>query len=186
MTNHPNPLYIPVEDYLQGEEYSNFKHEYNNGKIYAMAGASKAHVIIALNLASMLRNHLRGSDCITYIADMKVRIETSNIFYYPDIVVSCDPKDKNSEQFLDYPCLIVEVLSPTTEAFDRGHKFAHYRSINTLQEYLLINQDTPKIECYKLNLAKRWELYPYSLNDEIHLVSLDFRCLVSDIYENVF
>jgi Uma2 family endonuclease len=180
-----NPLYVAAEDYLLAEEYSPTKHEYIKGEIYAMAGASKPHVIITLNLASMLRNHLRGTGCLTYISDMKVHVEKSNSFYYPDIVVSCDPRDRNSENFLEYPSLIVEVLSASTSAFDRGHKFADYRNIETLQEYLLINQESPEVECYRLNAAKRWELYPYSLNEQVYLASIDFYSQVSQIYEDV-
>jgi Uma2 family endonuclease len=111
-----------------------------------MAGASKAHGIITLNLATQLRNQLQGSGWNTYMADIKVRIEATNVYYYPDITVTCDQRDSVSldEDFIRHPRLIFEVLSLTTAAFDRGDKFADYRVIETLEEYVLINQNKIK------------------------------------------
>jgi Uma2 family endonuclease len=179
--------YISAEDYLEGERISPIKHEYIRGEIYAMAGASKAHGIIAGNLFSLLRNHLRGSGCTTYMADIKVRIETANIYYYPDITVSCDERDSVSlnEDFISYPRLIVEVLSPTTAAFDRGDKFADYRTLETLEEYVLINQDRIQVECFRRNSERLWVLHPYTRGSEIHLATVDFRCEIEALYEDV-
>jgi Uma2 family endonuclease len=140
MTASKSCTYISPEDYLAAEEVRPIKHEYRQGEIYAMAGASKPHAIITGNVSVLLRNHLRGSGCIPYMADMKVRIEAADCYYYPDVAVSCDERDKNAaEDFIRYPRLIVEVLSPTTAAFDRGDKFADYRTSESLQEYVLIN-----------------------------------------------
>jgi Uma2 family endonuclease len=187
MTANLNSSYVSPEEYLEGEKISPIKHEYIRGEIYAMAGATKAHGIIALNLASQLRNHLRGSGCITYIGDMKVRIETANVYYYPDITVSCDPRDRISldEHFINYPRLIVEILSPTTAAFDRGDKFADYRTLTTLEEYVLINQERMSVECFRRNTEGLWVLYPYSRGEEIHLASIDFRSPIEAIFEDV-
>ncbi|MGD1700750.1 Uma2 family endonuclease [Dapis sp. BLCC M229] len=102
-----------------------------NGKVYAMAGASYAHVTISLNLASALKNYLRGSGCRVYMSDMKAHVETTNTFYYPDVMVTCDGRDKALPNHKKYPCLIVQVLSESTEAFGRGNKFANYQQ-NTL------------------------------------------------------
>jgi Uma2 family endonuclease len=181
----PNSSYISPEDYLKGEESSPIKHEYRQGQVYAMAGASNDHVIISLNIASMLRNHLRGSGCQAYISDTKAHIESINIYYYPDVIVSCDQRDKAFNNFLRYPCLIVEVLSPTTEAFDRGDKFADYRQIESLQEYVLVSQTRLNVECFRRNSDRQWVLYPYGEKDIIHLASVDFRCPVADLYEDV-
>lgn len=177
--------YISPEDYLNGEETSPIKHEYRQGEVYAMAGASNTHVIISLNIASRLRNHLRGRGCQTYISDTKVQIESMNTYYYPDVVVSCDQRDKALENFIRHPCLVIEVLSPSTEAFDRGDKFADYRHIESLQEYVLVSQNRENVDCFRRNQDGQWVLYPYGKGDEIYLASLDFRCAIADVYEDV-
>lgn len=104
-----------------------------------MAGECDAHVTIALNLASNLRNHVRGSGCRVYICDMKARIESLNRFYYPDVMVICDPNDQETPTYKRFPTLIVEVLFDSTEAFDRGDKFADYQELESLREYVLIS-----------------------------------------------
>lgn len=177
--------YISPENYLQGEQHSAIKHEYRQGQIYAMAGASNAHVLIAGNLFALLRNHLRGSSCLTYISDTKAHIESINTYYYPDVMVSCDERDRGFDNFLRYPSLIVEVLSATTEAFDRGDKFADYRLITSLQEYVLVSQTRMRVEYFRRNAQNQWVLYSYGETDEIHLVSVDFRCRVAELYEDV-
>lgn len=187
MTASFDYTYISPEDYLEGERLSPIKHEYIRGLVYAMAGASKAHGIIALNLATRLRNHLRGKGCTTYIADIKVRIETANVYYYPDVAVTCDPRDSTSlgEDFIRYPRLVIEVLSPTTAAFDRGDKFADYRTLETLEEYVLINQERMTVDCFRRNGEGLWVLYPYNKEEEIELTSVDFRCPIEALYEDV-
>ncbi|WP_373529831.1 Uma2 family endonuclease [Nostoc sp.] len=177
--------YISPEDYLKAEESSPIKHEYRQGEVYAMAGASNGHVIISLNVASLLRNHLRGSGCQAYISDTKAHIESLNTYYYPDVIVSCDQRDKAFDNFLRYPCLIVEVLSPTTEAFDRGDKFADYRQMESLQEYVLVSQNRMNLECFRRNLEGQWVLYPYAQGNIIHLASVDFQCAIASVYEDV-
>ncbi|BAY26958.1 hypothetical protein NIES2100_67780 [Calothrix sp. NIES-2100] len=185
MVATPNSSYISPEDYLKAEETSPIKHEYRQGLVYAMAGATNDHVVISLNIASMLRNHLRGSGCQTYISDTKAHIESINIYYYPDVIVSCDQRDRAFENFLHYPCLIVEVLSPTTEAFDRGDKFADYRKMESLQEYVLVSQTRMNVEIFRRNPEGQWVLYTYSPGDNIHLASVDFNCAITDVYEDV-
>ncbi|MGB3403972.1 MAG: Uma2 family endonuclease [Microcoleaceae cyanobacterium] len=185
IVNINNP-YLSPEDYLAGEKISSIKHEYRNGFIHAMAGASNPHVLISLNLATLLRNHLRGTGCLPFMSDTKVRIETANAYYYPDIVVSCNQQDTNSlEDFICFPQLIIEVLSPTTEAFDRGDKFADYRTLESLKEYILIRQDRISIECYRINSEGYWVLYPYHKEQEFELTSIDFRCSIASVYEDV-
>lgn len=185
MTVSKSDIYVSPEIYLEGEKISPIKHEYRQGEIYAMAGASDAHVTITLNLATLLRNQVRGSGCRAYVADMKVRIEIANIFYYPDVMVTCDERDKTPNDFKRYPSLIVEVLSPTTQGFDRGDKFADYRTIETLQEYVLINQERVSVECFRRNSEGLWVLYPYGEGDEIYLQSVDFSCPITALYEDV-
>lgn len=180
--SHP---YISPQEYLEGEQTSSIKHEYIQGQVYGMAGASDAHVLIAGNIFALLRNYLRGSGCRTYITDMKAAIEQANIYYYPDVMVTCDERDRSSEYFKRYPCLIAEVLSSKTEAFDRGGKFADYRQVETLQEYVLISQEQVRVESFRRNSEGLWVLYPYQEKDEIHLASVNFSCPISALYEDV-
>jgi Uma2 family endonuclease len=130
-------VYVSPEEYLEGEKISLVKHEYIQGRVYAMAGASDAHNLITGSFYSLLRNHLRGKGYLPYTGDMKAQIDALDIYYYPDILVTCDPRDRSSEYFKRYPCLVIEVLSDFTEAFDRGNKFSDYRHLETLQEYVL-------------------------------------------------
>ena len=185
MTVSKNRTYLSTEEYLAAEQDSPIKHEYIQGQVYAMAGASDAHVTVAGNLFALLRNHLRGTGCRVYMADMKAQIDSANVFYYPDVMVTCDARDKNFTYFKRCPCLIVEVLSPTTEAFDRGNKFADYRRLESLQEYVLINPETMSVECFRRNSEGLWVLYPYGEGEEVHLASVNFSCPIANLYEDV-
>ncbi|BAZ84781.1 Uma2 family endonuclease [Dolichospermum compactum] len=179
---HP---YLSPEEYLEAEKSSPIKHEYIQGQIYAMAGASDAHVTITANLVALLRNHIRGTGCRLYVADMKARIESLDIFYYPDIMVTCDSRDTQFEYFKRYPSLIIEVLSPSTEALDRGDKFSDYQEIETLQEYVLVSQNRQRIDCFRRNSEGRWVLYSYRGNQQLELTSVNFSCPLTDVYEDV-
>ena len=185
--------YMTPQEYLEWEEQQPLKYEYVNGEAFAMTGGTIPHTAIALNLASALKNHMRGKGCIVLMADAKVMISENGPFHYPDVVVSCDERDRRAIQFIQYPCLIVEVLSPGTEGYDRGKKFTHYRRINTLKEYVLINAQEISVECYRLNAQNKWELTHYQIDEttpegtepEVYLTSVDFRCPISLLYENV-
>ncbi len=177
--------YISPEDYLAGEETSPIKYEYIDGQVYAMAGASDAHVTIAGNLFALLRNHVRGRGCRVYMSDMKAQIDPANIYYYPDILVTCDPRDRELTNYKKYPCLIVEVLSPKTEAFDRGDKFIDYQQLETLQEYILINPKSQRLDCFRRNAEGFWMFQSYHPGSEIHLNSIDFHTPIETLYEDV-
>ena len=186
MIASPDKSYVTPEEYLQLEAASDSKHEYINGEIYAMAGATDTHVTIALNIAVMLRSHLRGSGCRVFISDMKVRIETKSRFYYPDVMVTCELKDRENSTYKQFPRLIIEVLSDSTEAFDRGDKFADYQSLPSLQEYVLINTKKARIECFRRTEEGLWLLQFYELEDsQFKLTSVDFTSKISDVYEEV-
>ena len=177
---------LTPEEYLQLEAKSDIKHKYIDGEIYAMAGATDIHVTIALNIAILLRNHLRGSGCRVYISDMKVRIESKNRFYYPDVLVTCQDRDRENSTFKQFPSLIIEVLSDSTEAFDRGDKFADYQSLPSLQEYVLVNTKKARIECFRRTKEGLWLLQFYELEDsQFDLTSIDFQGKISDVYEEV-
>ncbi len=178
--------YFTPEEYLILEEKNTLKHEYINGEIYAMAGASDRHVTIAGNLYMLLRNHLRGSGCRVYISDMKLKLETKNCFYYPDLLVTCENEDQETANYKKYPKLIVEVLSNSTEAFDRGDKFSDYQSLETLEEYVLINSKKQRVECFRRQENQLWILQTYTDQDQnFELISVNFTGKIADIYEDV-
>ncbi len=184
-----SPQYLTPDDYLQLEAQSALKHEYINGKIYAMAGASDRHVTIALNLATLLRSHVRGTGCRAYISDMKARIDARNCFYYPDVMVTCDPRDQETSDYKRFPKLIVEVLSQSTEAFDRGDKFADYQTIESLEEYVLINTRHQRVECFRRSKAGSeaglWVLQFYTPETEkFVLESIGFTSTFAALYED--
>ncbi|MBO1047749.1 MAG: Uma2 family endonuclease [Dolichospermum sp. DEX182a] len=179
-------IYITPEEYLELEENSPIKYEYIDGYIYAMAGALETHVTIALNLATLLRNHVRGSGCRVYISDMKARIESLNRFFYPDIMVTGDKRDQDTLGYKRFPCLIIEVLSDSTEGFDRGDKFADYQTIETLQEYILINPKKPRVECFRRNEDGLWVLQSYAGEEtSFQLQSINFQGTMTQLYEDV-
>jgi Uma2 family endonuclease len=186
--------YITPEEYLELEENSPVKHEYIDGYIYAMAGALEGHVTIAGNLFTLLRNHVRGSGCRVYISDMKARIESLNRFFYPDIMVTCDSeallqavrRDQETPGYKRFPCLIIEVLSDSTEGFDRGDKFADYQTIETLQAYILINTKKPRVECFRRNEDGLWVLQSYAGEEtSFQLQSINFEATMTQLYEDV-
>jgi Uma2 family endonuclease len=186
MIASPQNSHLTPEEYLQLEETSSIKHEYIDGEVYAMAGATDAHVTIALNIAILLRNHLRGSGCRVYISDMKARIESKNRFYYPDVMVTCDERDTNNSTYKEFPKLIIEVLSDSTEAFDRGDKFADYQFLASLEEYVLVNTKKARIECYRRTENNLWLLQFYTLDEQnFKLASIEFQGNIIDVYEQV-
>lgn len=185
MMAHPQNAALSPEDYLLAEENSVEKHEHINGEVYAMAEAEDAHVTIAGNLFALLRNHVRGSGCRVFIADMKARIEELNIYYYPDVLITCDPRDRAFTSFKRYPCLIVEVLSAATEACDRGDKFADYQHLESLQEYVLINQKRQRVECFRRNAEGLWVLHSFHPGDTVRLESVGWAGAIAALYEDV-
>ncbi|MEM8641689.1 MAG: Uma2 family endonuclease [Cyanobacteria bacterium P01_G01_bin.54] len=189
MIASPTTQHLSPETYLAQEEESPVKREYRDGivyELYSMAGASDAHVTIAGNLFAHLRNHVRGTGCRAYMADMKARIEAANCYYYPDVMVTCDERDRELKQFKKSPCLIVEVLSPGTEANDRGDKFFDYQQLETLQEYVLVSQTQQRVDCFRRDASgKLWVLEFYTPGDEIHLKSIDCKISFETLYEDV-
>ncbi|HLO49664.1 MAG TPA: Uma2 family endonuclease [Kamptonema sp.] len=181
-----NKFYISPEDYLESERQSPIKHEYRRGHVYAMTGAKNPHVRLCVKLVSLLENHLDDTNCLVFMADTKVRIEEADCYYYPDVAVTCDERDTNStEDFILYPSLIIEVLSPSTAIFDRNEKFADYQNLSSLQEYVLVNQAQVRIECFRLNAEGSWVSQTYEPGNELHLASVNFSCQISEIYHKV-
>ena len=151
---------VSLQDYLSGEQQTEIRHEYINGTTHAMGGASATHNLIAGNVFAVLHAAARNSSCQVFMADMKVylKIAEEDVFYYPDLLLSCDPED-NEEYYRTRPCLIVEVLSPTTERIDRREKFMAYTSLPLLQEYVLIAQDRQAVMVFRRKNSWKPELF---------------------------
>ena len=176
---------MSADEYLAWEELQEEKHEYVNGEIFAMGGARGEHVIVSLNIASTLKQYLRGKPCQTYMSDMKVHVESLDAFYYPDVVVSCSKNDYQAEQLLSSPRLIVEVLSNSTEAYDRGDKFAAYRQVASLNEYVLVNIKARTVECFRRMADNDWLLHVYTDEQVCNFVSLDISIEMTEIFEDI-
>lgn len=185
MVATPQPKYMTPQEYLDWEEQQPIKYEYINGEVYAMTGGTLAHNSIALNLASNLKTHVRGKGCKVFMADAKLGVSEKGPFHYPDVMVTCDERDKNAKKVIYHPSIIVEVLSPSTESFDRGKKFQQYRRISSLKEYVLISTEQITVEVFRLNDRGIWELYTYMEGEEMYLNSVDFCCAIELLYEDV-
>lgn len=178
------PFYLSPEDYLEGERVSPIKHEYRRGHVYAMTGAKKPHVIITANLTRILGNHLETSPCIVMASDIKVRLQTADCYYYPDVVVTCHPEDlATTEDFIYYPKLVIEVLSKSTAKFDRGEKFMDSQTCSTLEEYVLVSQTHPEVLHYVLRNGS-W-IQEESVDQQLHFSSIDCTCPFTDLYRKV-
>jgi Uma2 family endonuclease len=172
MANPARKAHFSPEEYLAWEAGQLEKHEYVNGEVFAMAGAGEKHITVCLNVAMALRQHLKGSPCRTFMADMKVQANADNGFYYPDVVVTCSARDAQDPLVKREPSLLVEVLSPSTAAFDRGAKFGSYRQLASLQEYVLIDTDTRATDVYRKGADGLWVLHPFAGDEAVELVSV--------------
>ena len=177
--------WLTVDDYLEGEPLSEVRHEYIGGVVYAMAGASDEHNAICLNLATALHPHLRGKTCRVFMTDAKVRlrIAADDLFYYPDLMIACDPRDTD-RYFKRFPRVLIEVLSETTERTDRREKFLSYTQIETLEEYVLVAQDRMEVTLFRR--ANRWQPEILTRAEALlRLASIDFSLPLAGIYEGV-
>jgi Uma2 family endonuclease len=150
-----------------------------------MAGGSLTHARIGVNVTTLLQSHTLGSGCITYNSDAKVGISQKGPFTYPDVSVSCDDRDRTAQQFIQFPCIIVEVLSPSTEAYDRGGKFKLYRQLTSLQEYILVSSETQFVEVFRRQPSGSWEFTTYGEGNSIVIESIGLTVAVEEFYQNV-
>ncbi len=180
MISHARLPHISVEDYLDNEKTAEVKHEYVAGRVFAMVGVSRTHNLVAGNLYAMLRDHVESGPCQVFVADVKVRVEAVDAFYYPDVAVTCDPDDTD-EYFLTRPCLIVEVLSPTTEATDRREKLLAYQTLPSLREYVLVDQREPHLEVFRREGSDWWR-DTHAAGDRFTLSSVGLTLDVDAVY----
>ena len=171
---------ISEEGYLQGELLAETKHEYIDGQVHTMAGASENHNLLSVNIATELKTRLKGTPCRTFIADMKVKVGAN--FFYPDVMVVCQ-EDNDNEYYKTAPVIIVEVLSKSTRRFDQTDKRLRCQRIPSLEEYVLIEQDKGEIQVF--SKKDQWQSFYYYLGDDITFYSLGITVRVEDIYYQV-
>lgn len=170
--------------YLAWEEAQPERNEYIAGEVFAMVGVRQSHNVATLNCAALLRQALKGSPCRVFVESVKTRIEAADCFFYPDVIVTCDPRDRQTPAYVSYPLLLVEVLSDSTAAFDRGVKFAAYRKLESLLDYVLIDAAAQRIEVFRRNPENHWVLYEYGPGDSLELASLSLHFDVGELLDD--
>ena len=179
---------MTVAEFLDWEATQSNRHEFYHGEVFAMTGARRPHNVIAMNLGTLLKTFLRPTACRAFMNDMCIQA-TENIFYpdifYPDIFVTCNPEDLKADLVMRHPRVIIEILSPTTAAFDRGDKFAAYRQIESLQEYVLVDPDTQHIDVYRRTPENDWLLAASEAAYGLRLKSLDFHATIAEVFEDL-
>jgi Uma2 family endonuclease len=186
----PDRLFMSAAEYLDWEPTQEERYEYWDGEVVLRGGGvpdnsnARNHNRISGNCFKLLDDALLNRNCDVYIADIKVQVEPGRNYFYPDVVVTCDKGDDDA-QIVQSPCLIIEVLSPSTEAIDRGAKFARYRQFQSLQEYVLVQFDRPKVEVFRRNDNNQWVLSEYDLDDRLLLESIEVEIAISDLYRQV-
>jgi Uma2 family endonuclease len=178
-------LRMNYSEFLHWEQEQEGRHEFVRGEVFAMVGSTDRHNLVALNIAVILREQLRGKPCRVFMSDVQVRVEAADAAFYPDVMVTCAPEDATDPRVKRHPCLIVEVLSPSTAGFDIGHKFACYRQLQSLQEYVLVDPDTVSIEVFRREADDRWVLDPVGPGDTLRLASIGVEASVSAVYQDV-
>ena len=177
-------ILLTAEEYLDWEAAQTERHELWDGEVVAMTGTTRSHNRLSGNFFKILDEALADRPCEVFIADIKVQVEPGQKYFYPAVVVTCDERD-DDPMFVQFPLLIVEVLSPSTEAVDRGIKFSHYRKFTALQEYVLMQTDRPVVEVFRRNSRDQWVLSEYGLEDSLRLESVDVEIKVADLYRQV-
>ena len=185
MGHAASALGMTAEDFLLWDEQQTVRHEFVRGEVFAMAGAGEAHVTSAGNVYRALRQHLHGSPCRTFITDMKLHAEANDAFYYPDVMVTCSTADAASPLVKREPVLLVEVLSPATSAYDRGDKFAAYRRLPSLYEYLLIDPTSRRCDLYRKGEDGLWVLHPYEPGQDLRLASVELTLGAAALWDEV-
>jgi len=177
--------WISPDAYMEMEMASPERHEYVDGEIFAMSGASSPHNLITGNLYMAFRAHLRGKPCQVFMADIKLRVEAANCYFYPDLMVTCSETDRQSRYVMNEPLLVVEILSPATALYDRDKKFAAYRQLPSLQEYVLVDAEQTTLDCYRRGEGGEWILHPYVAGETVTLHSLGLSFPIEAAYLDV-
>ena len=185
MATYPHHSHMTVEEYFElCRSNPDVRYEYIDGQVTMLAGGSLNHARIASNINRILGNLLHGGPCQSLSSDATLQVTTSR-YVLPDVTVTCDERDHQDNDYLQYPCLLFEVLSPSTEAADRGRKFTYYRKLPTIKEYVLVNSLEVCVEMFRREKNTLWTLHLFGIDDEIPLVSVGVTLSVREIYENV-
>ena len=164
---------MTAAEFLAWDAGQTLRHEFVRGEVFMMVDGEDRNNTVALNVVVALRQHLRGGPCLVYASDVKLRVEAADCYFYPDVMVTCSAVDLDDRLIKREPVLVVEVLSPSTAAFDRGNKFADYRALPGLVEYLLIDVDRQRCELYRKAVDGLWELHPGESGAGVELASVD-------------
>jgi Uma2 family endonuclease len=183
MSSHARLPFLSVADYLDRERTNRVKHEYVAGRVFAMGGASDAHNRIAGRFYVALYQHLRGGPCNVYMSDMKLRIDQATAFYYPDLLVTCDPADTDP-YFKSRPVLVIEILSSSTESVDRREKLLAYQQLDSLREYALVSQDSHRVEVVRRDASSQWSVDTYENGETVRLESVELSLEVGALYHD--
>jgi Uma2 family endonuclease len=175
---------LTLQEYLTWENQQPTKNEFFRGEVFAMVGARRAHGCVVSNLARHFGNQLAGSPCRAFIEGMKVQVADDAVLY-PDLFVTCDKADLATEMIFRAPTLVVEVLSPSTQSYDRSQKFALYRRIPALQEYILVDPETRRVEAFRRGADNLWVLHDMSEIDAMEAASVGCRVLLSDVFDGI-
>lgn len=178
-------LRFSAEEFLAWEETQGEKHEYVAGEVFAMVGARQNHAVVSGNIFAGLKQRLRGTPCRAYVSELKSKVEAADAFFYPDVMVSCHPDDLGNQQFISNPSLIVEVLSDATANYDRGGKFVAHRKLASLQEYLIVDIEARRVECFRRTADNDWLLHDYVGEAECALTSLGLSLPMAEILEDL-
>jgi len=178
-------LRMSVQEFLAWDATQSQKHEFVGGEVFAMAGAEDRHVTASGNLYVALRQHLRGTPCRAFMSDMKLFVAAKEIFYYPDVFVTCGAADRTSPLIKSEAVFIAEVLSPSTAAYDRGAKFAAYRELPTLTEYLLVDLDTRRCDAFRKGADGLWVLHPFDAGQAVRLDSVGLDIAAEELFAEV-
>lgn len=186
MTRTAELASVTYADYVTAEAESATKHEWLRGEVYAMAGGTPEHARLAMSVGGELRALLRGRPCSVYSADLRIKVEATELSTYPDVSIVCGKPELAADDAnaVVNPSAIVEVLSDSTEAYDRGEKFAHYRRIPSLREYVLVAQRERRIEVHRINAAGHWELHEALAGERIEVLGAMLE--VDDVYRDPF
>ena len=187
-------MQMTAAEFVAWEELQTIKHEFVNGEVFemgrpgetqAMAGAGEAHVTLTGNAYVALRQHLKGTPCRCFFVDMRLRVEAADAYFYPDLMVTCSQADARTALVKAEPLLLVEVLSPSTAAYDRGDKFAAYRRLPSLREYLLIDPQSRRCDLYRVGADGLWVLHPFEAGEDLHLASVGLALPATVLWEDV-
>jgi Uma2 family endonuclease len=182
-------LPMTAAEFLVWDETQTVKHEFLAGEVFAMVGATKTHGALTLNIAMALRRHLRGTPCSTFVTDIKLQVQAANAYFYPDVLVTCSAADRSDPKIVREPSLVVEVLSPSTAAYDVGGKFAAYRQLHSLKEMVFIDPDSHRCDVYRKGSVETngglWVLHPFEPDQDVRFASVELDLPASLLWEGL-